>query len=150
MSTLIDNCAGHVHMFSSKGNGVGFLSVKPPIPNSSSGKCLILGIPVNLQEIVQPTVTLDEKRTIYVFGSAWSEASIAGVLLLGDRDGNGEQLRVLADWYDKKRISKFKKPVSLSLGRKPLEGYITGLVLGTADPNFNTMPFTINTLVSDV
>lgn len=147
-SYILENCAGHVHMFG--GNGGGFFKVQPEIPSTGTGKCLIVGIPITHQEIIQPTVTLDDKRSIYVFGSAWSEASISGMLLMGERSGNGEQLGALLDWYDANRISKLKAPISLSLGRSPLEAYVTGLNLGSTDPNINTQQFSVTVLISKV
>lgn len=151
MSTVIADCKGFVHVFeNAKGSGgTGFYKVKPPIPDAGDGRCLIQGIPIAYQEIVQPTVTLDDRRTLYVFGSAWNEIMLNGVLLLGPDKGNGDMLGSLLSWYDAHRVSKFKAPVELSVGPKSVMAYVTGLRLDAADPNFNRQAFTIIMLTAE-
>jgi hypothetical protein len=97
---------------------------------------------------VQPVVTLDDKRTLYVFGSAWSETTIMGVLLLGDNKSGGQQLSSLLGWYESNRVSKSKKAVELSLGGKSIDAYIVGLRLEAANPAINTQGFSIMALTS--
>jgi hypothetical protein len=151
MSVVLADCKGHVHAFSSGpgGSRSGFYAVDPDIPSTGGGRCLLLGIPLALQEIVQPSVTLDDKRTLYVFGSAWNEASLTGVLLLGDSTTGGAQLQALLGWYEENRVSKKRGPVRLSLGPKGVDAYVTGLRLDAADPNFNKQMFSIMLLVSE-
>jgi hypothetical protein len=149
MSAVFEDCKGFVHFIpSGSGKGTGFYKLKPPIPNASGGACLIQGIPLQLQEIVQPVVTLDDKRTLYVFGSAWSETTIMGVLLLGDNKSGGQQLSSLLGWYESNRVSKSKKSVELSLGGKSIDAYIVGLRLEAANPAINTQGFSILALTS--
>lgn len=147
MSVVLADCKGHVHAMTFSA-GSGFYKVLPDIPSADGGRCLLLGIPLALQEIVQPTVTLDDKRTLYVFGTAWNEASITGVLLLGDSTTGGAQLQSLLDWYEANRVSVLKGPVKLSLGPKGVDAYVTGLRLDAADPQFNKQMFSIILLVS--
>ena len=150
MSYLIAPCAGHVHVFSqgTGAPGVGLYKIDPPIPSSSGGRCLIIGIPLTYQEIVQPSVTLDDKRALYVFGSAWSEATLSGVLLLGENSEAGAQLDCLLDWYEENRISKKMGPVSLSMGSRGVSAYVTGMQLGQVDPQFNKQTFSVGMLIS--
>lgn len=148
MSLIIANCAGTVHVIPTKGGGSGFFKLDPAIQNAEDGRCLVIGVPLEYAEIVQPMVTLDDRKIINVFGSAWSEASIAGMLLLGSKDSGGKQLDNLLSWYETNNISKLEDSVSASLGTTALEAYVVGLSIGQPDPSFNTQPFTIRTLIS--
>jgi len=154
-SLAIENCKGHIHVFSDSGAGAGgrssgFYSLDPPIPEAAGSRALILGIPLNFQEIVQPTVTLDDKRTLYVFGTAWNSVSVSGLLLLGDASTRGAQLTSLVTWYNANRVSVKKGPVKVSLGTTGIEAYVIGLGLSDANPKVNTQSFTINLLTAEV
>jgi hypothetical protein len=145
MSTVIADCRGYVHVYSERGGSgsQGFYKLRPDIPSAGGGYCLIQGIPLAYQEIVQPTVTLDDLRTLYIFGSAWNEITVAGMLLLGPNSGGGAMLGSLLSWYDSNRVSKLEGPISLSLGPKSVDAYVTGLRLDAADPEFNKQAFSI-------
>lgn len=144
MSAILKDCKGHVHFIpSGGGGGVGFYKVEPTIQPAGGGAVLILGIPLVYQEIVQPTVTLDDKRTLYIFGSAWSETMINGVLLLGGNRTQGKTLVSLLDWYETNRVSKLKGPVKLSVGSRAIDAYIVGLRIDAANPSINTQNFSI-------
>ena len=149
MSAILKDCKVHVHFVpSGGGGGVGFYKLKPEIQPAGGGACLILGIPLALQEIVQPTVTLDDKRTLYVFGSAWSETTINGMLLLGGNKTQGRTLGALLDWYEANKVSKRPEPVELSLGSKTINAYVVGLRLDAANPTINTQNFSIIALTA--
>jgi len=109
-----------------------------------------MGIPLAFQEIVQPSVTLDDQRSLYVFGTAWNEASIQGMLLLGDANTKGQQLEQLVSWYNENRVSKKKGPIELSLGTTGVDAYVVGLRLEAADPNYNKQMFSILLLTSEI
>ena len=153
MSMAIENCAGKVFVFgtSSGGGGrtSGFYALDPEIPSDSEGRALILGIPLTYREIVQPVVALDDSRTLYVFGSAWNDVGVHGVLLLGTADGGGSILDSLLGWYDENRVGKKMGPVSLSVGPKAVDAFVVGLVLEQADPVFNKQMFSIRMVTAD-
>lgn len=153
MSLIIEDCKGHVHVMGTggkRGRTTGFYEIEPSIPETDGSKAIILGIPVGMQEIVQPAVTLDDKRTLYVFGTAWNEGSIQGLLLLGESSTKGAQLEKLMSWYEENRVSKKKGPIKLSLGSTGVSAYVTGLRLDAADPKFNKQAFTIMLLTSEI
>lgn len=145
MSAVIEDCRGTVHMVGT--SGAGFYKLDPDIVVNGDGKCLILGIPLALQEIVQPTVTLDDKRTLYVFGSAWNESSVTGMLLLGKNSGGGGALQDLLSWYETHRVSKSADSVRLSMGTGGVDAYVTGLRLEAADEKFNTQMFSLTLIL---
>ena len=149
MSAILEDCRGHVHFIpSGGGGGTGFYKMNPSIPAAGGGACLILGIPLQYQEIIQPVVTLDDKRTLYVFGSAWSETMINGVLLLGDNKSGGAIIGSLIGWYEANKVSVKLAPIILSMGGKTVNAYITGLRLADANPVINTQNFSIMALTS--
>lgn len=154
MSTILKDCRGYVHVYSEAGNSSsqGFYKISPEIPSEGGGYCLIQGIPLAYQEIVQPTVTLDDLRTLYIFGSAWNEISLSGMLLLGPNDGGGAIAGALLAWYDTNRVSGSDegKSVELSIGPKSVQAYVTGLRLEAANPEFNTQSFSIMMLTPEV
>lgn len=153
-SLAIENCKGHVHVFSDSGSGggrtSGFYAIDPEIPDADGGKVLIMGVPLGFQEIVQPTVTLDDKRTLYIFGSAWSEMQVVGMLLLGEQSSRGAVLDSLLSWYESNRVSVLRKPVRVSLGTSGVNAYVVGLRLDQADPRVNTQMFSIQLLTPKV
>lgn len=147
-SLAIAGCKGHVHTFG--GNSNGFYEIEPPIPDAADSKALILGIPLSLSEIVQTTTTLDDRRVLYVFGTAWSELSVAGILLLGESSTRGEQLAKLKQWYDENRVSQKMAPIKVSLGTYGLDAYVIGLRLEPANGQNNTQTFSILLVTADI
>ena len=147
----IENCKGHVHVFYEEGaQSAGFYELEPAIPSGDGSKALVLGIPLEFQEIVQPTTTLDDQRVLYVFGSAWNNISISGILLLGESDTRGDQLSKLIQWYNQNRVSVKRAPVKVSLGTAGIDAYVTGLRLDQADPKTNTQMFSIVMVTADI
>jgi hypothetical protein len=151
MSIVIANCKGYTHVIDDENNAAGFYDIEPKFEDSAGAKTLIMGVTLGFSEIIQPTTTLDDKRLIYMFGTAWNDLSITGLLLLGDHSTKGEILSKLAQWYEANRISKRgDNPVSVSLGTFGVSAYVTGMSLGLANPNTNTQPFTIQLITADV
>lgn len=146
---VIENCSGKVHIIEGDGAG-GFYEIKPRIKDATDAKALIMGISLGFQEIVQPTTTLDDRRILYLFGTAWNEMTVAGLLLLGDHTTGGAQLGRLMDWYNTNRVSQRRKPIGVSLGDYGLDAYVVGLSLGQANPANNSQPFSIQLLTPDV
>jgi len=149
MGLVIENCSGKVHVIDSKGSG-GFYEIKPRIEDAPESKALILGITLGFQEIVQPTTTLDDWRILYLFGTAWNEMTVSGLLLLGDHTTGGAQLGRLMAWYASNRVSRRRKPIGVSMGDWGVDAYVVGLNLGQANPANNSQPFSIQLLTPDV
>jgi len=152
MSAIIESCAGVVHVITQQtGGGGGFLKLLPDLPEASDGgRCVIRSTPITLREIVQPSVTLDDTRKIYVFGSAWAEGNVTGLMLLGrDGAGGGALAAAMRDWYDTNRISKKKSdPLTISVADAHYSAYLTGMAFGETNPDNNTQGFTLTFLIS--
>lgn len=145
---MLEECKGHVHVFGKSSNG--FYAMDPMIKEAEGSKVIILGIPLAFAEIVQQTVTLDDRRTLYLFGTAWNQVSVSGILLLGENSTRGDQLSKLRDWYETNRVSVKRGPVKLSIGTSGIEAYVVGLRLDQANPNTNTQMFTIEMMTADI
>ena len=152
MSANIEFCPGRVHVFK-QGNGnegTGFYKLNPKIDVGGGGKVLVMGAPITLREIVQPVVTLDDRRILFAFGSAWSEATVLVKLLLGEANSAGAALGSAQAWYSKHRLSKrMKEPVEISIATKAHEGFLVGMSIGQADSNYNTQDVTMTFMLSE-
>ena len=135
---------------SSGGTEGGFYKIEPAVEHAGGGRALIMAVTPNFVEIVQPTTTLDDRRILFVFGTAWNDVSVMGLLLLGDHTTKGAQLSSLLTWYNKNRVSKRPEPVLVSLGDAGFDAYVVGLSLGEADPNTNKQPFVIRLVTADI
>ena len=148
MSLLLQNCSGVVHVFGN-GAGIGMFKLSPAIPSAPpQSMCFIDSIPASAREVVQPIVTLDDSRFLYVFGGAWTEATITGRLILGQSGGMGMQMKRLSDWYQANRVGKRRSYTGASAGMLPIKAYVTGLQIGEVDPNTYVQRFNISALVN--
>ena len=154
MGLVIENCKGTVHVISDSifgaGGQGGFYEVRPVIDSPRGSKALLMSAPLDFREIVQPVTTLDDRRILHLFGTAWNEMSVAGLLLLGGRSTKGEILSTLISWYEDNRVSARQKPIRVSLGTAALDAYVVGLGLGNANPVNNTQPFTLSLVTADI
>ena len=152
MSVILQNCAGSIHVFSSggaSGDGFGLFKLNPSIPSGApNSMCFIDSIPLSFREIAAPVVTLDDSKFIYVYGSAWTEATITGRLLLGQNGGMAQQLGNLRNWYGTNRISQLQAPIQASAGVVPLKAFVVGLAVGPIDPNIYVQQFAISAVVN--
>lgn len=146
-STTLADCKGWVHAFD--GPSSSFYRLEPEIDNAPGSRALVLGVPLNFVEIVQPTTTLDDKRVLYLFGTAWNDISVAGILLLGNSSTGGKQLTVLLNWYAANRVSHKRGPVRVSLGDTGVDAYVVGLKLEQAEAKANTQMFSIQMVTAD-
>jgi hypothetical protein len=152
MSANIEFCPGRVHIFKQgKGTaGTGFYDLEPKVEAGGGGKVLVMGAPLTFREIVQPVVTLDDRRILFTFGSAWSEANVLLKVLLGDSNSAGAALGSVQQWYTANRLSKKKsEPCKISIATKGHWAYLVGMSVGQADPNYNTQDVTLTFMLSE-
>lgn len=151
MSANIEFCAGRVHIFR-QGNGsegTGFYFLDPEITVGSGSKVLVMGAPLTFREIVQPVVTLDDKRILFSFGSAWSEAAVLVKVLIGESSSDGSALRAVQTWYEEHRLSKkMETPVGISIANKANDAFLVGMSIGQADATYNTQDVTLSFMLS--
>jgi hypothetical protein len=150
MAATFEVCTGKVYAFqSSAGNGgIGFYKVSPDITTSGGARIFVTGLPLNYAEIIQPVVSMNDRRLIYTFGSAWEEGQISLLLLLGDSSTKGQAVNDVISWYEENRVSNKKGPVQASSGGQGRDVFVVGMQMGASDPNINTQQMTISTLAS--
>jgi hypothetical protein len=151
MSLFIQDCRGTVHIVKvgNETGGKGFFTLQPEIPQAANAKVLLMGSNMSLMEITQPSVTLDDQRALYVFGSAWNDVPIIGLLLLGPSQGKGAQLTSLLNWYASNRVGKKMGPVEFSMGTSAFDVFVTGLAVEQADPHYNRQSFVITAVTPE-
>ena len=155
MSLVIQPCAGYVHIMSQDNGGTGksIYSIDGFSPSvSAEGACFLTGVSLGFSEIVQPSVTLDNARTLYVFGSAWNEVSVSGLLLLGASGSKncGKILGALTEWYGKNRVGESPKAVGVSMFTAgSINAYVVGLSVGQVNPEYNKQEFAIKLLTAE-
>jgi len=154
MATILENCTGDIFVVetSGGGGGEGLVKLSPKLgPEAGGGRILITGMPLTFAEVVQPTLTLDNRRILYVYGSSWNEVSITGLALLGKNSNNGGVLKVLKNYYNDNRVSaKGGGPVKLSIGGMAVDAYLVGMQFGEANAENNTQPFSLQFVTPDV
>lgn len=149
---MIDFCPGKVHIFKQGEGpaGLGAYELKPPVEVGGDAKVLIMGAPLTFREIVQPVITLDDRRILYAFGSAWSEAQVLLKILLGEAKSVKSALGAVQSWYSANRLSKkMETALELSIGNKAHDVYLVGMSIGAADPNYNTQDVTLTFMLSE-
>ncbi len=151
MGAAIEICTGRVHVFrQGAGNsGRGFYATDPAVVVPNGSRCLVMGVPIEQREIVQPVVTLDDQRILYAFGSAWSQATVLLKILLGESSGDGRALGAVQTWYDTNRLVKrLDSPVGLSIATKAHDVFLVGLNIGQADGQYNTQDVSLSFMLS--
>lgn len=143
MGKVIQVCPGRVWTFSQgKDGGSGMFKLRPEI-TVSGGKVILNGPSVGGSEIVQPEATLDRKKFLYLYGSAWTDVAIQGRVLLGESSDARKNMSKLQEYFERFRVSKAKRPIALSSGKKAQEIYLVGLQFGQINPQFHYMDFTL-------
>ena len=150
MASTFEVCTGKVFEFQSVAGsgGVGFYKVSPDITVGAGARCFVTGLPLNYQEIVQPVVSMNDRRMLYTFGSAWSEGQISLLLLLGEASTRGQAVNDVISWYEENRVGILQGPVQASSGGEGREVFVVGMQMGAANPEINTQQMTILTLAS--
>lgn len=141
MSIDFHECNGTIHKVQD-GGGRGVYQVRPGLP-SGTGVTVINQIDVGMQEIVQPVTTLDGKKMLYVYGSAWSDGQLSATQYLGNNYESVSNAGLIVRWYMENRVSVLNGPIDISIGVDGVEAYVVGIRMGQIDPGFNKQEFTI-------
>lgn len=149
MGLLINNCQGHVYVLtvgSAGGQDGGFYSLEPALPDN----VLITSMPLGFIEVMQPVLTLDDKRILYTYGSAWNQLSVACKILLGPSSEGGKLIADVSKYYKNNRLSESSEPIGISMGTAGVDAYLIGMAFGASDPNLNTLDFNLQFVTPDV
>jgi hypothetical protein len=99
------------------------------------------GVNIEEKELFSPVRTLSKSNVLYTFGNDFGTVAIHGEILLGPAGGGGkEALEKVINFYQEKRLSVYKNKIKISAG-VGYAVYLTGLVIGSADPEYQTQQF---------
>ena len=116
------------------------------VPGLTGSYTLVNGMDVEEMDSFSTVATLDDQQIMYVFGKDTGNVKISGIILLGPagaNKGTGD-VKSLASWFSKVRVSKSNQALSVSIaGAGAMKVYIVGLVLGVPDAELNIMPFAV-------
>jgi hypothetical protein len=113
------------------------------VPGLTSQGVLISAITVEDNDIIMLKSTINGNKIIYTAGTAFGSVGISGEVLLGSVKCKGKDFQTVVSWFEKARVSKSSRPVSVSAHKVAYNVYVTGMVVSQADPEFNTQGFTI-------
>ena len=88
-----------------------------------------------------------ERNYTYAFGhdaaSSTLEVTLTSFLTNATGTAFGLSLLQILTAYDKARLSKYKKYVTLTIGRASMQGFLAGITSSTADPEHNLQSVTL-------
>lgn len=120
---------------------------------------LIQNIEYEDNDVVLPIVAVDDARVLYGFGKDFGKLFITGLLCIptsevSDENGRKQTTNLIDELntaFNKTRSTATAKPVNISgaMGFKT-KAYIIGMKLHSANPQSNTIQFTLTGLVAPV
>lgn len=143
--------AGRGCVYHNAGGSAGWYKLEGLGDNDPS--ILVMGSEITDSDIVLPESCVDNKKVLYVFGQKFGDVRVAGTILCGpggERGAGGTAYDAVLTWFQGARVTKTKKPVSLSTpGQKSYKIYILGLSFAIPDAEFHTQPFLIYGMIAD-
>lgn len=109
---------------------------------------LINDVIVNRGDMYSAVSCLNNEKLIYNFGKAFGDITISGTILMGSMS-IGIDERALHLYFDTYRMSSLKKPLKVLAGITLYQFYLTGMGIGTTDPEYHTRDFTFTGVVID-
>jgi hypothetical protein len=142
MSNTLFGARGCVYRTGKPGAGAYKLAGLPR--GTKDSPILLQGASINDSDAVAPMLSVGRSKIIYVFGSNFGSVEVSGLCLLGSVEGGQGSLGQVIGFFNSKRINRSSGPTQLSVpGGSAFNVYITGLVIGEADPVFNIQPFAV-------
>lgn len=110
---------------------------------------LINGVSPSDSDVAQPVSTMGGQKFVYVFGSAIGDVQISGTAMLGKNASADTMERVVRFVKSRRLSSGNSEPVNVAFPGGVLKVWVTGMGLGSADPEFNTQAFVIIGLIAE-
>lgn len=103
---------------------------------------LMNGIRIGQRDIVSEMPCLANVKVFYVFGQSFGQVQVAGQILLGPLGtAHSDGVELLTQFFNKFRVSNYKKPVTATIAQNHYQVYVTGLMIGEVDPELHILPF---------
>lgn len=103
---------------------------------------ILVGAQLTDSDVVFPTVALGGLQVVVVFGRQIGDVQIIGNVLCGEDGTGGSSFGRVKSFFEGKRVSASKSPVSLSLpGGLNYKICLHGLGLSEPDGQYNIQPF---------
>lgn len=128
-----------------------FIALNPGI-SYDSDRSLITRVTVGMQVNIQFLHSMGAQVYVYVFGDRMGQISLSGLSFVCECptgvDLGGEKMLM---WYKKNRASRRKQPVRITIGRIPIDGFVTAFTEDVVDPSLNLVQWgvTIQALPDD-
>lgn len=142
-------CRGNVYGFnplsgSEVPDAQGFYYVEGLNTSNRTGSAILIqSVAVEEQDVVLPVVTLNNKKTLYSFGSNFGDIVVTGLLLLGKSGEPGKALSGIIDFFEQYRVSNYNSTVTVSGPDTGWKMFLTGLRVEPAEAITNTQPFAL-------
>lgn len=117
----------------------------------SASQAFITGADFSIGDIIAPGVALDRSKIIAVFGDDWGNATVNGIVLLGEAGvGGGSALTGVIEFFQANRVSKQKKPCGLSLpGNQAYAIFLHRLTVSGVDAEYHIQPFAFSVAIDE-
>jgi hypothetical protein len=117
----------------------------------TSSPILIMGVDLGQSDVVSPVLCLDNYKVFYTFGQNFGKVTIAGMVLLGPMGAVSQAgFNRLVNFFWQNRVSVKQSPITVSVDQNAYLVYLTGMGIGSADPEFHTLPFQLYGTLLDI
>jgi hypothetical protein len=148
---ILTPCRGNVYRVNPvAGNGdSSFYRVEELTASKGPGDALlIMSVSPTEGDVVAPVITLENTRILYSFGAKFGNITISGMILLGKSGEPGKSLKQLVDFFEERRVSKNKVPITVTGPSTGWKVFLTGLDIGEADSVNNSQPFSLTGIIA--
>ena len=145
------------HTFSVRGGGAGSIQIDGFDAFKSfrkkAGVIILDNIMFKDSDLYLPVDALNDKHVLYSFGKTFGQFVIGGTAFIprcGKSYSKAQILKQLQSAFTSKRMSKSKKPVTISILDLSFKGYITDFEVNNPDGITQSIHFSVSGLVAPV
>ena len=146
----MDLFAANGCVYSTGGSSPGLYALEGLSSGGSSGPIVLIdSANVKDMDLVSPVSGLGNSKIIYVFGTAVSDVTISGRVLLGPSGKASDGISKVKSYFESNRVFKSRKGVNLSVPGAAYRIQLVGFALGQPDAQYNIQQFVISGLLAD-
>lgn len=144
MATNYFPSRGCVYKIDGGGSSKAFISLNPALTGSAQSPIILESSSITQKDLVVPKPTLGKNKVLYSFGEDFGEVRIGGAILLGEVGKSAAGFSPVTGYFQSNRTSTKKSPISVSVGQKAFQFYLTALVVGELDSQYNIQRFVLS------